>query len=93
MQIGMTGRGKRGGPLSRRLIKDGRPYAVIAPTAEACDAPAADGATVAASLETVVNRLGARTERSRTIRLILPAQGLERVDPGAEPGATRLAAD
>src|ERR1700684_2646495 len=70
MQIGMIGLGKMGGNMSRRLMKAGHHCVVYARTAKTRQALAKDGATAAASIADLVEKLG---EKPRAVWLMLPA--------------------
>ncbi len=70
MQIGMIGLGKMGSNMSRRLMKAGHHCVVYARTAKTREALAKDGATAAASIADLVNKLD---EKPRAIWLMLPA--------------------
>jgi 6-phosphogluconate dehydrogenase len=70
MQIGMIGLGKKGGNMSRRLMKAGHRCVVYGRTAKRREALAKDGATAAGSIADVVKTL---REKPRAIWLMLPA--------------------
>ncbi len=75
MQLGMIGLGKMGTGLVRRLLKAGHECVVHDRHPEAIDALAEDGATGAATLESLIAQLTA----PRTVWLMVPAGGVDPV--------------
>ena len=69
MELGMVGLGRMGGNMARRLLKAGHRIVAYDRSAEAVQALAAAGATPAASLADLVQRLQA----PRAIWVMLPA--------------------
>src|SRR6202048_4841249 len=69
MQLGMSGLGRMGGNIVRRLMKHGHTTVVYDKDAKAVAAIAADGAVGASALEDFVSKL----EKPRTAWVMLPA--------------------
>jgi 6-phosphogluconate dehydrogenase len=70
MQIGVIGLGRMGGNIARRLMRAGHNCVVFDASAKAAEALAQDGATAAASLPDMVERLG---PGPRAVWVMLPA--------------------
>ena len=88
MQLGMVGLGRMGADLVRRLMRDGHRCVVYDMNADAVKNLAAEGATGAATLSELVEKL----EEPRAVWLMLPAAvvdaTLDRLVDLLEPGDT-----
>jgi len=89
MQIAIVGLGRMGGNIARRLLQAGHDVVVFDHNESAIAGVVADGATGAASLDALVDRLGA----PRTIWIMLPAgdpteETVNRLSLRLEPGDT-----
>ncbi len=70
MRIGVVGLGRMGGNIARRLMRAGHDCVVFDASAQAAQAIAKDGATAAASLADLVQKLG---PAPRAVWVMLPA--------------------
>jgi 6-phosphogluconate dehydrogenase len=86
MQLGMIGLGRMGANMVRRLMRGGHRCVVYNRSPEAVQALAKEGATGAASIQELVQKL----ERPRVVCLMIPAAG---VDATIDDLAPRLSAD
>src|SRR5882762_572486 len=88
MQLGMVGLGRMGANLVRRLMRDGHRCVVYDMNADAVKNLAAEGATGAATLSELVEKL----DEPRAVWLMLPAAvadaTLDRLVDLLEPGDT-----